>query len=288
MPFMELQDILDNSITYVEVLKKLGYDGYNGNHRTLKKRLESEPFNLDKFNENHNTWRRQQVIKEQMDLSEILIENSTFSRRSLKKRIIDENLIEYKCAGECGLTDIWNGKPIVLQLEHKNGVNNDNRLENLCFLCPNCHSQTETYGGKNSSMKVDDIPCRVCGEPTKGYSDICVVCNGIEHRTYEVSKEELEKLIQEMPMTKIGKMFGVSDNAIRKRCAALGIAVPKGMRGKWLKGITNPITRKFSITKEELERLYIIENKSQTEIASIYDVGLSTVRKRIKKLGISK
>lgn len=44
----------------------------------------------------------------------------------------------------------WNGQPLVLQLEHKNGINNDNRLENLAFICPNCHSQTPTYAGRNS------------------------------------------------------------------------------------------------------------------------------------------
>ncbi len=52
-----------------------------------------------------------------------------------------------KCA-ECGITD-WNGKPLTLQLEHKNGNSENNKPENLCLLCPNCHSQTPTYGAKN-------------------------------------------------------------------------------------------------------------------------------------------
>lgn len=49
---------------------------------------------------------------------------------------------------ECGITD-WNGKPIVLELEHINGNSNDNSEENVSLLCPNCHSQTDTYKGKN-------------------------------------------------------------------------------------------------------------------------------------------
>lgn len=71
------------------------------------------------------------------------------SRAGIRKRIIDDNLIEYKCQ-ECGLKDSWNNKMLVLHLDHINGISNDHRLENLRWLCPNCHSQTDTYTGKNS------------------------------------------------------------------------------------------------------------------------------------------
>jgi predicted RNA-binding Zn-ribbon protein involved in translation (DUF1610 family) len=79
---------------------------------------------------------------------DMFIENCTIARHHVKRRLIEEKLIPYEC-DECGLTDEWNGKQIVLQLEHKNGISNDNRLENLSFLCPNCHSQTKTYAAKN-------------------------------------------------------------------------------------------------------------------------------------------
>lgn len=65
-----------------------------------------------------------------------------------KSRLIKANLIEYKCSC-CGITE-WNGKPLTLQLHHINGNNRDNRLENLTFLCPNCHSQTDNFSGKNA------------------------------------------------------------------------------------------------------------------------------------------
>jgi 5-methylcytosine-specific restriction endonuclease McrA len=67
-------------------------------------------------------------------------------------RVLKENVIKYQCA-ECGMFDKWNGKKIILQLDHINGVNNDNRVENLRFLCPNCHSQTKTYSGKNRNKR---------------------------------------------------------------------------------------------------------------------------------------
>lgn len=55
---------------------------------------------------------------------------------------------EYKCE-ECGLMDMWNNKKITLQVDHVNGINYDHRPENLRFLCPNCHSQTDTFCWKN-------------------------------------------------------------------------------------------------------------------------------------------
>jgi 5-methylcytosine-specific restriction endonuclease McrA len=85
----------------------------------------------------------------QIPTEDILVENSTYQNRvRLKNRLIREGLLE-NCCAECGIGDVWNGKPLALHLDHINGVNNDNRIENLRLLCPNCHSQTETYAGKN-------------------------------------------------------------------------------------------------------------------------------------------
>jgi len=69
------------------------------------------------------------------------------TRASVRKRIIKENLLPYKC-NECGISE-WKDQKLSLHLDHINGMNGDNRIENLRFLCPNCHSLTETYTGKN-------------------------------------------------------------------------------------------------------------------------------------------
>lgn len=69
-------------------------------------------------------------------------------RSTQLKRALIESGIEYKCA-ECPCTGEWNGRKLVLQVDHINGQYWDNRKENMRFLCPNCHSQTDTFGSKN-------------------------------------------------------------------------------------------------------------------------------------------
>ena len=81
----------------------------------------------------------------------IFVTNSSYkSKHRMKKRIIEEKLLPIvdRC-NHCGQGLIWNNKPLVLELEHKDGVNNNNNLDNLEMLCPNCHSQTKTYKSKN-------------------------------------------------------------------------------------------------------------------------------------------
>jgi 5-methylcytosine-specific restriction endonuclease McrA len=79
-----------------------------------------------------------------------LVESSTVNRQHLKRRLVKAGLKEDRCE-ECGLSE-WRGEPITLALHHRNGVGTDNRLENLAILCPNCHSQTENFGGRNARL----------------------------------------------------------------------------------------------------------------------------------------
>lgn len=89
-------------------------------------------------------------------INELFVENSGARREYIKGLIIKHNLIEYKCS-DCGLNNIWNGKVLSLQLDHINGVRNDNRIENLRFLCPNCHTQTETWCSKNKGITINSL-----------------------------------------------------------------------------------------------------------------------------------
>lgn len=72
-------------------------------------------------------------------------------RINIKRRLLRAGILENRC-DECGISE-WHGQALSIQLDHINGVRDDFRLENLRMLCPNCHSQTHTYGGRNVRHK---------------------------------------------------------------------------------------------------------------------------------------
>jgi HNH endonuclease len=84
-------------------------------------------------------------------LDELLVAGPKRNRGHIKRRLIRAGLKEERCEN-CGITE-WLGRPLSMQVHHKNGDGNDNRLENLELLCANCHSQTETYGGRNGHRR---------------------------------------------------------------------------------------------------------------------------------------
>lgn len=141
----EFQQIVKNANTYSDCLRALGL-GTNGGSSLdiLKRRIIELNCSTDHFGATNV-----KSYQAKYSLDEILVENSSYANIArLKARLISEKRLEYKCA-ICGNTGEWFGKILTLQLDHINGKNNDHRIENLRFLCPNCHSQTDTYSGKN-------------------------------------------------------------------------------------------------------------------------------------------
>lgn len=152
----EFIELINKCSCVSDVLKELGYstNGNSWGNTIVKERMEKLNLIFTKKNIKYCTGKV-------LPLEKILTEDSEYNRTKLKERLVKEGLKEYKCEC-CGITN-WNNKPISLQLHHINGINNDNRLSNLQLLCPNCHSQTDNFGGtkgKGTSIirKANNLP----------------------------------------------------------------------------------------------------------------------------------
>lgn len=90
-------------------------------------------------------------VQPRIDLLEILDgKHPEFQTYKLKNRLLKEGIFENRCYNEnCTVTNLWNGKPINIELDHIDGNRSNHKLENLKMLCPNCHSQTPTFRAKN-------------------------------------------------------------------------------------------------------------------------------------------
>lgn len=113
------------------------------NKKQSKANIEKLTDLLDQYGIDHHTLPIK-LIRDKMPLKDILVENSTYQSAKLKKRLVDEGIKQDRCE-ICGQGNTWNGKLLVLQLDHINGIHTDNRLENLRIVCPNCHTQTDTF-----------------------------------------------------------------------------------------------------------------------------------------------
>ena len=210
----ELEEIIKSCSCLREVLDKLGYSTVSGsNHKTVQSRI-------DKYNIDTSHFSSKTAIERSRE--NVFIENSTASQATLRRWYLKENL-PYVCT-VCGLEPYWQGKPLTLILDHINGKNNDDRLENLRWVCPNCNQQLETTGHtKFHSLKKENQSkqnhCVDCKKQIDKRATRCKECE-LKRRSalIPISREELKDLIREKPFTEIGRIFAISDNAIRKWC----------------------------------------------------------------------
>jgi 5-methylcytosine-specific restriction endonuclease McrA len=146
----EVRDAYEGARSVAQIMRRLGLDPTRKRgRRQLERRLEG--LGLDTSALLGKRWAQGTKPRSRArPLAEILVAGSDYrSVHTLKKRLVQEGLLEPRCA-ICGLVE-WLEQPVVLHLDHINGDRTDHRLENLRFLCPNCHSQTDTYCGRNRS-----------------------------------------------------------------------------------------------------------------------------------------
>lgn len=147
MAKVDLATLVQNSSSFSTILRHFGLNNIGGNINTLKTRLDSEDINYSHIKSGRGSNAGRMFNSCAVPLEQVMVENSNYSRCFLKKRIIKDGIIEYVC-DICQSGPSWNDKRLVLVLDHINGVRNDNRKENLRFLCPNCNSQSDTFAGR--------------------------------------------------------------------------------------------------------------------------------------------
>lgn len=150
----ELTEIVKNAKTWTQIMDKIGCRSKN---KDLRAYLESKSISYSHLatgvdwyhTENGRHVNQITGEKRSIPLEQILVQDAGPIRGiDLKRKLIRAGLMMDQCA-ECGLPPVWQGEPLTLQLDHTNGIHNDNSFGNLRILCPNCHSQTDTFSGRN-------------------------------------------------------------------------------------------------------------------------------------------
>ena len=209
----QLMVAVQESTTFADVMRKLGLQLSAGNYPTLKRAIRRLGLDIS-----HMLGKRhgRGVPPTKISLDKALIEHSTYNPYHLKARLIKEGILSEQCA-ICKSAPVWLDKPLVLILDHVNGVHDDDRIENLRLLCPNCNSQTETFSRGTRRKKIKR--CSSCNAVISKTSVSCRSCATKKlYETLEIPdasalKEEAKKEGTEV----IAQKYGVSGNSIRKR-----------------------------------------------------------------------
>ena len=189
----QLIEAVSSSTTLQQVLDKLNLIG---GHARIKEKISQLQLDVSHWKNFSGS-----TPRKILPLEKLLKKNTNIQTSNLKTRLLNNEYFEYKCI-ICGISE-WNGKSISLQLDHINGQRKDNRLENLRLLCPNCHSQTDTFCGKNikgvkrkSLDQYTRYPCTKCGKLLPRYQNKLKLCPSCRKTEYggKLTQEQLTQL----------------------------------------------------------------------------------------------
>lgn len=145
----KLKNAISTSTNKSETLRQLGLNERSGNFTTLQKYIKKYNIDISHF----NPYRRGQSVNTvKMTDAEWFVNGIRRNGQYTRNRLVESGHIDDKCS-KCGLGNEWNNETLVLQLEHTDGDSLNNEILNLTLLCPNCHSQTKTYAGRNNKRR---------------------------------------------------------------------------------------------------------------------------------------
>lgn len=205
MDIEQLKRTISESRTITEVCYKLYGNKYYGNRITIKNYIKQFNMDISHFVIDYSN---KKMFFKRKDISEILVLDSTHDTTNLKNRLYKEGLKERRCE-KCGQDENWYGKHMSLILDHKNGNNKDNRIENLQIVCPNCSATLPTFSGKNVNRNNRLMKMKKLVNPNFNKSESQ---RKVKRPEYNILLTE----INELGYSATGRKYGVSDNAIRK------------------------------------------------------------------------
>jgi RNA polymerase subunit RPABC4/transcription elongation factor Spt4 len=178
-----LENAIKTNVSMAGVMRYFGVKPSGGTHYYLKNKAIEWKIDMSHFTGQAHLKGKTHNWSHKTPINEFLIKHSKCSRGNLKYRLIKENILINECS-ICKQQSFWNNKPLIMILDHINGVNDDNRKENLRLICPNCNTQQLTFCGKN---------------------------------LIKVSNEEILKIIKEFGIEIGSKKLNLTKNGVRYR-----------------------------------------------------------------------
>lgn len=151
----EIEQFVEESFSYAELARKCGYGKTSGSGITQMHQMINQ-YDLDISHFTGSGWLLGKTFETDRYIPfEEYIQGNHVQTNKVRKKLLRESLKEHIC--ECCLNTTWNGSPIPLEVHHKDGDKNNNKIENLELLCPNCHALTDNYKGKNTQKHKQNL-----------------------------------------------------------------------------------------------------------------------------------
>lgn len=240
----EFIEAVKKSYSKAQCLKTLGVIAAGGNYRIFDKYIKL--YDVDCSHFTGQCWNKGKKFAPKRPIEDYLSNKQYIYSYSLKKRLLSDGILPHQCQN-CQLKE-WKNNPIPLELHHIDGNHENNNLDNIQLLCPNCHSLTDNYRGKVLKKEAQSIhikeKTKIDKQKSIKYYNTCIDCKkkcsitatrckscAVSLRQKDTckrpSKEQLLQDVEDLKyLVHVGKKYNVSDTAVRKWFTYYNLSIP--------------------------------------------------------------